>query len=113
MAGFLNIETGALVAPAEPLFIGEIDEIDLPTGSEGEEVYATVLCVSSQELTRASMLTSSDGAQRVRDPADAFFADAASVGDWQLWWGQAKQAIAADTVSQRNADAAARIRTIG
>lgn len=100
--GFLNVETRVLVAPAESIFIGEIDDIQLPVGADGEEAIATLTCLSSQELTRSNPTTRSDQSQRLRDPDDAFFQYAATVADWVLWWGQTRGKIETSPAVDRN-----------
>lgn len=86
--GFLNVETRLMVAPAETIFIGEINTVSLPTGEDGSEQYSQVVCVSSQELTRSNPETRSDASQRRRSTGDTFFKYAAAVPDWTMWWGQ-------------------------
>lgn len=110
--GFLNVDTGLLVAPAEQIYQGEIDHIDLPTGADGEEAYATLTVLASQELTRANTETRSDASQRIRNSIDRFFEYAAKVPEWVMWWGQQKGTVAADTSRQRAEDAARRVRGI-
>lgn len=107
--GFLDIETRQLVAPAESIFIGEVDDIQLPTGEDGEQSVATLTVLASQELTRFNAETRSHTSQLRRNPADQFFKYAATVGKWVMWWGQARGQIPADGAAERAAAAAARL----
>ena len=109
--GFLDIETRQFVAPAESIFIGEVDEIQLPTGADDEETVATLTVLASQELTRLNPETRSHASQLRRDPSDQFFRYAATVGKWVMWWGQTKGQIPADSAAARAAAAAARIES--
>jgi len=109
--GFLDVNTRQLVAPAESIYIGEVDDIQLPTGAEGEETVATLTVLASQELTRANPETRSHTSQLRRDPTDDFFKYAATVGKWVMWWGQTKGTIAADSAAERAARAAAAIES--
>lgn len=90
--GFLNTESRLMVAPAEPRFFGFVDEIDLPTGADEEEAMAVLRCVShTQEASRSNADTRSDASQRRRSATDDFYADAATVGDWEIFWGTTKK----------------------
>lgn len=95
--GFLDTGTRLMVAPAETIFIGEIDDVELPVGADGSEEFARVTCLSSQELTRSNPDTRSDASQKRRDATDDFFKYAAAVPDWTMWWGQKKSPIPAET----------------
>lgn len=87
--GFLDPSTRAIVAPAETRFYGYVDGVKLPTGTETQEAYAELTCVShSQELTRSSADTRSDASQRLRNATDDFFASASTIADDQFFWGQ-------------------------
>jgi len=49
----------------------------------------TLTCTSNtSELTRTNPDTRSDASQRLRNPADDFFVDAAVVGQWVQFWGR-------------------------
>lgn len=91
--GFLNTSTREIVAAAESIFVGEIDDVQLPTGADGEEMVATITCLSSQELTRWNPDTRSNASQKKRSATCTFFKYAASVGDWTMFWGQKKATI--------------------
>lgn len=87
--GYLNTDTRELVAPAEPLFFGFVDDIDMTDPAAGGEWWHTLTLVShTQEASRSNPEMRSDASQRNRSATDNFFADAASVGDWELFWGQ-------------------------
>jgi hypothetical protein len=46
-------------------------------------------CVShTQEMTRSNPDTRSDASQRLRSGTDNFYADCASVGEWEIFWGK-------------------------
>lgn len=96
--GYLNVESRLMVAPAEPIFFGFIDGIDLPTGAEGSEAFAKLTCVShTQELTRSNPETRSDASQRRRHPDDAFFEGVNALKDRTFFWGQKKETVQSDT----------------
>lgn len=87
--GLLDPDTMTLVGPAEPRFVGFIDEAPIRTPPEGENGDVTLTCTShTQELTRANTDTRSDTSQRLRDPDDAFYADTAVVGEWVQFWAR-------------------------
>lgn len=87
--GFCDPDTRQLVAPAEPRFLGFIDDVEMPLGREGEEANVTVKCRShSSELARSNMDVRSDASQRRRSATDNFFEDVTTVGEWVLFWGQ-------------------------
>lgn len=84
--GLLDPISGQLVAPAEPRFVGYVDEVEIVTGDES---VARLTCTShSQELLRSNPATRSHEDQVLRAPGDNFFIDAAVVGDWgPFQWG--------------------------
>lgn len=87
--GFLD-EAGALVAPAKARFVGYVDEAPIITPAEGGEGSAKLVCAShTRELTRGNPAVRSHEDQQLRDPGDTFFKDVATVGDWEIFWGQA------------------------
>ena len=87
--GLFDPESRTMVAPAEPRFIGTIDEAPITTPRENESGDVTLTCTSNtSELTRTNPDTRSDASQRLRNPADDFFVDAAVVGTWQQFWGR-------------------------
>ena len=87
--GLFDPESRQMVAPAEPRFIGTIDEAPITTPRENESGDVTLTCTSNtSELTRTNPDTRSDASQRLRNPADDFFVDAAVVGTWQQFWGR-------------------------
>jgi len=88
--GHFDPATRAMVAPAEPRFIGTIDEAPITTPKEGDAGSVIITCTSStQELTRANPDTRSDASQRLRAATDNFYQDTAVVGGWQQFWGRA------------------------
>lgn len=93
--GLLDPESRKLVSPAEPLFVGFIDEAPITTPAEGEDGGVTLTCTShTQELARSNPATRShadQGGPTGRAPGDDFFIDAAVVGDWDHYWGAVGQ----------------------
>ncbi|HWV44135.1 hypothetical protein [Pseudorhodoplanes sp.] len=82
-------ETGEMIEQAECRAFGFIDDIKITTPPEGEEGSVVLTCTThTQEMTRANSDTRSDESQKVRSETDAFFADTAVVGDWEMFWGK-------------------------
>jgi hypothetical protein len=76
------------IAPAYSRFIGRIDVAEITTPAEGDTGAISLTCTStSQELTHTNTETKSDASLRLRAAGDAFRADAAVVGTWQINWG--------------------------
>jgi hypothetical protein len=89
--GLLDPATRLLVDPAEPQFVGFVDEVRIDTPSENAEGGVELTCVShTQELARSNPATRSHEDQKQRDPDDFFFVDAAVCGEWQHIWGNAE-----------------------
>lgn len=90
--GLLDPDSRKMVSPAEPLFVGFLDEAPIVTPAEGEDGGVTLTCTShTQELARSNHATRSHADQQVRAPGDDFFIDAAVVGDWDHYWGNVGQ----------------------
>ena len=88
--GLFDPNSRQMVAPAEPRFVGTIDEAPITTPKQGESGDVSLSCTSNTaELTRTNTDTRSDASQRLRLSTDDFFADTAVVGTWQQFWGQA------------------------
>lgn len=86
--GFLDPASRRLVGPADPRFLGFIDEVEEDEDDAGNTT-GVAKCVSfTQELTRSNPDTRSDDSQRLRAATDDFLADVSTVGDWSLFWGQ-------------------------
>jgi len=86
---YISIDSGLPVAAAKPRFVGVIDEAPIITAEEGGESTVTLSCVSRmRELTRTNVGLRSNEDQKRRDASDAFYKDTATVGDWELFWGQ-------------------------
>lgn len=86
--GLLDPDTHKLVAPAFCRFVGFVDEIEIKTPAENEAGSVTLTCNShTQELMRSNPDTRSDSSQRLRSETDNFFQDAATVGEWEFFWG--------------------------
>ncbi len=89
--GLFDPESRLMVAPAECRFVGLVDNITINTPKEGEVGDATFTFVSqTQDLTRANSDTRSHASQRLRDPNDFFYRDAATTATWRLFWGSQK-----------------------
>lgn len=87
-SGLLDPDSRKLVDPAEPVFVGFIDKIDIRTPAENEAGAAVLTCASgTQELLRNNPSTRSHADQQVRAPGDDFFKDVAVCGDWDHYWG--------------------------
>lgn len=98
--GLFNPQTRVMVAPAEPRFVGFIDELPIKTPKEGEDGSIELSCTShTQEITRANPDTRSDSSQRLRSATDNFYQDVAVVGSWQMFWGKASSAIPAASLT--------------
>lgn len=98
--GLLSIESRRLVAPAFCRFVGFVDEVDIRTPSENEDGFVDLRCTShTQEMTRYNPDTRSHASQIRRSPGDTFFKDAATVGEWELFWGSERGKI--DTVKKK------------
>lgn len=93
--GLFSPETRLMVAPAEPRFIGFVDTIEITTPAENEAGSVTLTCAShTQEMTRFNPDVRSDASQRLRGATDNFFQDAATVGEWEHFWGQTRGTVA-------------------
>jgi len=87
--GLFDPASRTMVAPAEPRFVGTIDEAPINTPAEGEDGDVQLACTSNTaELTRSNTDTRSDASQKRRNPVDEFFQDVAVVGGWQQFWGK-------------------------
>lgn len=86
--GLLDPDSNKLVDPAEPVFVGFVDKIEIRTPAEGGDGAAVLTCASgTQELLRSNPSTRSHADQQTRAPGDDFFRDAAVCGDWDHYWG--------------------------
>lgn len=98
--GLFDPASRTMVAPAEPRFVGTLDEAPIRTPRENESGDVQLSCTSNtQELTRANSDTRSDASQRLRSSSDDFLADAAVVGTWQHFWGRAGGEVRAATTT--------------
>lgn len=81
--------TRALVSPAESVFSGFIDTVQIAEPSV-EEAGSITITVRSHvtELTRTNTLTRSHASEILRNASDTFYKDTAVIGDWVYWWGQ-------------------------
>ncbi|MBP0438416.1 hypothetical protein [Tianweitania sediminis] len=87
--GLFNPDTRQMVAPAECRFAGFVDGAPITTPSEGEAGSVRLECRShTQEMTRSNPDTRSHASQILRSPGDDFFADAGTVGEWEVFWGR-------------------------
>lgn len=86
--GLLDPDSRKLVDPAEPLFVGFVDDVRIVTPAENEDGGVTITCTShTQEMARSNPATRSHADQQVRWVGDAFFIDAAVVSEWDHYWG--------------------------
>lgn len=93
--GLFDPATRLPAAPAVCRFVGFVDDIEIQTPAEGGDGGVTLSCVShTQEMTRSNPDTRSHASQVLRSASDDFFADAATVGEWELWWGKRKGRVA-------------------
>jgi len=96
--GLYNPARQELVAPAEPRFVGFVDQVEITTPGEGSEGSCVLRCVShTQELTRYNPDTRSDASQRRRLAHDAFYQDTTVVAEWEHFWGKASGPIPTTT----------------
>lgn len=105
--GLFDPDSRVIVAPVTPRFVGFIDHVEIKTPSEGDDGGVELTCVShTQEMTRSNPDTRSDASQRLRRPDDAFYQDAATVSDWEHFWGKASGPINTMTIEKARAMAA-------
>ena len=96
--GLYDPDTRVMLAPAECRFSGFIDKIEISTPAEGGDGGVVLTCAShTQEMTRSNPDTRSDVSQKLRSATDDFFADAAVVGDWELFWGRKQGKVGGET----------------
>lgn len=85
----LDPSTGIPVAAARARFVGVIDEAPVTDGQEGEGAVVRMVAASqSRELSRVNMDVRSHDSQIARAAGDAFYRDTATVGEWDIAWGQ-------------------------
>lgn len=90
--GELHPDTRAMVAAAEPRFLGFVDTIPISRPEFGGDVKLSFKCKShSQELARANFAKVSTERGRLRNATDTFFDDVASVGEWEVYLGLARE----------------------
>lgn len=93
--GLFSPATRKMVAPAECRFVGFIDLIEIKTPSENEAGGVEMTCNShTQELLRSNPDTRSHESQILRSATDNFFQDAATVGEWEHFWGRKNGKVA-------------------
>lgn len=87
--GLFDPLTREMVAPAESVFVGFIDEAPISTPRENDVGSVTLTCTShTQEMTRSNSDTRSDASQKLRSATDNFYQDTAVVSSWQQSWGK-------------------------
>lgn len=90
--GLMNVDTRTLIATAMPLFKGFIDTVDLPRPAQGQKDVTVLHCKAhALEFNRSNPAKRSDEDQRLRDANDEFYASVAVVGEWEQFWGRARQ----------------------
>jgi hypothetical protein len=93
--GLFDPDSRQMVAPAECRFVGFVDNVNIVTPRENDEGSVTLICAShTQEMTRANPSTRSHATQILRSPSDTFYQDAATVQEWEFFWGSEKGKIA-------------------
>ena len=86
-----------LLTPALPRFDGFVDKAQITYGADGAESGVSATCISSiAKLLRTSSATKSDKQQRLRSSTDSFRLHAATVEDWELFWGEKKGKVDSD-----------------
>lgn len=94
--GFMDIKTMLLVGPAEPIFVGRVNEAPISTPAAGGEGGIELSCVSdTRELTRTNPLKRSDEMQKRRlvgGEPDRFRRYSDVAGGWlqNIHWGEVK-----------------------
>lgn len=87
--GDFNPADMTLVAPAECVFAGIIDTNPITEGGIGGSGSCVINVRShTTELTRTNTAKRSHASEILRNPADTFLQDAATVGDWMTYLGQ-------------------------
>lgn len=88
----LDSFTKAQVEAAEPRFLGFVDTLPIRRPEFGGDVKLSLKCKShSQELTRANYAKVSTERAKIRNANDNFFDDVASVGEWEVYLGLARE----------------------
>lgn len=87
-----NPNTLRIVDHALLMFSGYIDRVNVQTPRAGDTGSVSIECISdTQEAMRSYTGTRSDADQKLRNPNDNFYQHAASVGTWEIFWGQAQE----------------------
>lgn len=87
-------DTMELLAPAEPIFVGRVDEAPITTGAEGSVSSITLKCrTDAQELDRAPASKRSNENQALRDSTDTFFKYVTIMDAITIPWGEKWSAI--------------------
>ncbi|GGA63951.1 hypothetical protein [Pelagibacterium lentulum] len=90
--GLLDPDSRKLIDPAEPLFVGFVDQVEIKTPRENEVGGVTISCTShTQELARTNPETRSHEDQKRRNANDDFYIDAAVCGEWDHFWAGRQQ----------------------
>lgn len=88
--GLFKPATLVQLAPAYARFIGYIDGAPVNTPAEDGEGSIDITAVShSQEMSRRNTATRSDADMKRKTPGDTFNRHAATVGKWDMKWGNA------------------------
>lgn len=99
-SGTFDPDTNTLLAPAEPIFVGRIDEAPITTGAEGDVSQITLTCrTDAQELDRASTAKRSNENQAIRSATDTFFKYVPIMDSITIPWGEKWSAIKSNTVN--------------
>jgi len=93
-SGTFDPDTMELLAPAEPIFVGRVDEAPITTGAEGSVSSITLKCrTDAQELDRAPAWKRSNENQALRDSTDTFFKYVTIMDSITIPWGEKWSAI--------------------
>jgi hypothetical protein len=99
-SGTFDPDTNVLIAPAEPIFVGRIDEAPITTGAEGDVSQITLTCrTDAQELDRASTAKRSNENQALRSATDTFFKYVTIMDSITIPWGEKWSAIKSNKAS--------------
>jgi len=87
--GLVHPDSGEMVAPAEPRFLGFVTEAPVVLPAEGGEGSAKIVAVSqSHEFTRSNPVRRSEESQQRRLSSDTFYRRANAAAVVRVFWGR-------------------------